>query len=129
MSEEPSMRTRFEPLLQPARLLRSAAVRIAPAALALAVVVGIASGVRADEVEVPAWAPEPPPVAAGPPLPVAARFNPNDVAAPPAARGLLAPAPPAFDRFGCDTFSCGRGGLGVVESPTGPGDLPGDGGD
>jgi hypothetical protein len=88
----------------------------------------VATAAFADEIEVPAWQPEPPPVSAGPILPpVAERFAPTDVAAAPPPGGLFAPAPPAFDRFSCDTFACGGGtGLGVVESPTGPGGLPGD---
>lgn len=83
----------------------------------------------ADVIEVPAWAPEPPAVSAAPPVApaIADRFSPADVAAVPAARVGLAPAPPAFDRFSCDTFACGNGGrgLGVIESPVSPGDLPG----
>jgi hypothetical protein len=89
----------------------------------------IAGSAGADDIEVPAWTPEPPPVGAGPPLPpVADRFTPNDVAgAPSPPGGLFAPAPPAFDRFSCDTFACGGGSrLGVIESPASPGELPGD---
>lgn len=88
----------------------------------------IATAAGADEIEVPAWTPEPPPVSAGPLLPpVADRFTPNDVAAPAPPGGLFAPAPPAFDRFSCDTFACGGRGasLGVIESPATPGELPG----
>lgn len=59
---------------------------------------------------------------------LAERFSPIDVAAPPPATGLLAPAPPAFELEPCDTVPCLGGlpasGLGVIESPTGPGDLP-----
>jgi hypothetical protein len=85
----------------------------------------VAGAAGADDIEVPAW--EPPAVSAGPILPpVADRFTPTDVAAAPVPGGLFAPAPPAFDRFACDTFTCGGGsGLGVVESPAGPGELPG----
>jgi hypothetical protein len=60
--------------------------------------------------------------------PIADRFDPNQVAAAPPPSGLLAPAPPAFERTPCDTFRCGgRGGvgLGVIESPVTPGGLPG----
>jgi hypothetical protein len=88
----------------------------------------LAPAAGADDIEVPAWTPEPPPVSAGPILPpVADRFTPTDVAAVPGPKGLFAPAPPAFDRFACDTFACGGrgGGLGVVESPASPGELPG----
>jgi hypothetical protein len=98
---------------------------IAPVAV-LAAALWVAGAAGADEIEVPAWTPEPPPVGAGPPLPpVADRFTPNDVAAPAPPGGLFAPAPPAFDRFSCDTFTCGGGDrLGVIESPAGPGELP-----
>jgi hypothetical protein len=93
----------------------------------------VAGAAVADDIEVPAWTPEPPPVSAGPILPpVSDRFTPTDVAAAPPPGGLFAPGPPAFERFACDTFSCGRGGgsgLGVIESPAGPGELPGLGGD
>lgn len=88
----------------------------------------VAGAASADDIEVPAWTPEPPPVSAGPILPpVSDRFTPTDVAAAPPPGGLFAPAPPAFDRFACDTFACGRGGssLGVIESPVSPGELPG----
>jgi hypothetical protein len=97
----------------------------------IVVALAIATSARADDIEVPAWAPEPPPVSAGPALPpVADRFTPTDVAAPAPPGGVFAPGPPAFDRFSCDTFSCGGGGggsLGVIESPAGPGELPGGG--
>lgn len=100
-----------------------------PSLLALvAVALWIAPLAGADDIEVPAWTPEPPPVSAGPILPpVAERFTPTDVAAVPSPGGLFAPAPPAFDRFSCDTFACGgrSGGLGVIESPVSPGELPG----
>jgi hypothetical protein len=87
----------------------------------------LAAAAGADVIEVPAY--EPPPVSSGPILPpVADRFTPTDVAAPPPP-GIFAPAPPAFDRFSCDTFSCGGGrsgpSLGVIESPATPGELPG----
>jgi len=91
----------------------------------------VAGAAAADDIEVPAWTPEPPPVSAGPILsPVSDRFTPADVASAPAPPGgLFAPAPPAFDRFACDTYACGRGGsaggLGVIESPATPGELPG----
>lgn len=97
----------------------------------IVVTLAMATSARADEIEVPAWKPEPPAVSAGPALPaVADRFAPTDVAAAPAPPGLVfAPGPPAFDRFSCDTFTCGggRGGatLGVIESPATPGELPG----
>jgi hypothetical protein len=89
--------------------------------LALVAGLGLAGSALADEIEVPVSAP-------GSILgPIADRFDPTDVAAAPPPSGLLAPAPPAFDRFACDTFSCGRGGgLGVIESPVTPGTLPGD---
>jgi hypothetical protein len=108
--------------------MRNASMGLSIVAAAL-----LAAGVAgADAIEVPAWTPEPPPVGAGPPVapPVANRFTPTDVAAAPVPGALLAPAPPAFDRFSCDTFACGgRGGtrLGVIESPAGPGELPGGG--
>lgn len=92
----------------------------------------VAGAAAADDIEVPAWTPEPPPVSAGPIPPVSDRFTPTDVAAVAPPGGLFAPAPPAFDRFSCDTFTCGGGGganLGVIESPAGPGELPGLGGD
>jgi len=91
----------------------------------------VAAAVSADEIEVPAWTPEPPPVSSGPVVPpVAQRFTPTDVAAAPPPGGVFAPAPPAFDRFSCDTFTCGGGkGLGVIESPVKPGELPGMGSD
>ena len=92
---------------------------------AIAAVLALASPSTADVIEVPAWTP--PVSEAGPVLgPIADRFDPTDVAAAPAPGGLMAPAPPAFDRFSCDTFSCGPGGgLGVIESPATPGTLPG----
>ncbi|HEY8492686.1 MAG TPA: hypothetical protein VIN04_02265 [Myxococcota bacterium] len=88
----------------------------------------IGGAALADEIEVPAWTPEPPAVSSGPLLPpVASRFTPTDVAAAPPP-GIFAPAPPAFDRFSCDTFACGRASgasIGVIESPATPGQLPG----
>ena len=92
---------------------------------AVAAGLAITGPAAADVIEVPEWTP--PISAPGPVLgPIANRFDPTDVAAAPAPGGLLAPAPPAFDRFSCDTFACGRGGgLGVVESPATPGTLPG----
>jgi hypothetical protein len=88
---------------------------------------GLAGSAAADVIEVPPWSP--PVSSPGPVLgPIANRFDPNDVASAPAPSGLLAPAPPAFDRFSCDTFTCGGGsggGLGVIESPVTPGTLPG----
>ncbi len=93
---------------------------------AIAMGLALASPATADVIEVPAWTP--PVSEAGPVLgPIADRFDPTDVAAAPAPGGLMAPAPPAFDRFSCDTFACGRGGggLGVIESPATPGTLPG----
>lgn len=105
--------------------MRNANLRI----LVAAVLVVAAAPAFADEIEVPAYAP---PVATEGPIlgPVADRFDPTDVAAVPLPGGRFAPAPPAFSRFACDTFACGGGarGLGVVESPTGPGTLPGQGG-
>jgi hypothetical protein len=105
-------------------------VRNASRGIAIAAALLAAGAARADVVEVPAWTPEPPPVGAGPPIapPVANRFSPTDVAAAPPPGGVLAPAPPAFDRFACDTFTCGgrSRGLHVIESPVKPGDLPGD---
>jgi len=97
------------------------------AGLGLGLGLGLAAPARADVIEVPAWTP--PPVSAPGSIlgPIAGRFDPTDVAAAPLPSGLLAPAPPAFDRFSCDTFTCGRsGGLGVIESPATPGTLPGD---
>jgi hypothetical protein len=90
----------------------------------------LAGASSADRIEVPVWTPEPP-VSAGPPVvpAVADRFSPTDVAAAPAPGAGLAPAPPAFDRFSCDTFACGggrgRSAFGVIESPVSPGELPG----
>lgn len=95
--------------------------------VAVAAGLGLAAAAQADVVEVPAWTPTPPVSAPGSILgPVASRFDPTDVAGAPPPSGLLAPAPPAFDRFSCDTFACGGGqGLGVIESPVTPGTLPG----
>jgi hypothetical protein len=103
--------------------MRNATLRILVGAAILA---AAAPAALADEIEVPSYAP--PVSAAGPILgPIADRFDPTDVAAAPPPGGVFAPAPPAFDRFACDTFACGNGGrgLGVIESPTGPGELPG----
>lgn len=102
------------------------------AAAAIVAIAGAGPAAFADEIEVPAWTPVPP-VSTGPALPaVADRFVPTDVAAAPPPGGLFAPAPPAFDRFSCDTYSCGGGrsgpSLGVIESPVSPGELPGLGG-
>ena len=95
---------------------------------AIAAGLGLAGPATADKIEVPAWAPTPAVSSPGPVMgPIANRFDPTDVAAAPAPGGLMAPAPPAFDRFSCDTFACGGGGggLGVIESPVTPGTLPG----
>ncbi len=109
------------------RLTRAIRTGLALAA-GLGLGLGLAAPAQADVIEVPAWTPPPPVSAPGSILgPIAGRFDPTDVAAAPLPSGLLAPAPPAFDRFSCDTFTCGRnGGLGVIESPVTPGTLPGD---
>jgi hypothetical protein len=69
--------------------------------------------------------------------PLAARFNPTDVAAPPPPGSLLPPAPPTFARQPCDNPGSGcrgsgfgsivipDGGIGVIEPGTGPGTIPG----
>jgi hypothetical protein len=62
--------------------------------------------------------------------PVASRFTTTDVAAPPPPTGLLPPAPPAFKKEPCESpgSGCLDVNLGVVESPTTPGTIPGVGG-